>query len=69
MDTLLIGLGIITLVILFLLVIIVIVLFFQLNRLQSKNVDYSPILLHMTTLSDKISQIEPVIQSVNSLQL
>jgi DNA recombination protein RmuC len=68
METIAIGLGIITLLVLFLLVIVVIVLFFQLRKLQGNKGEIPNIAPQIAVLGEKLSHIEPVIQSVNSMQ-
>lgn len=67
-NTLVIGIGIITLLFLIVLVIIVVVLFFQLGKLQNNKGEIPQILPQMVLLGEKFSHIEPVAQTVNTLQ-
>jgi DNA recombination protein RmuC len=63
-----IGIGIITLLVLFFLVAFVVVLFFQLRKLQGSKSDPSEIAPQIAVLGEKLSHIEPVTQAVNSMQ-
>lgn len=69
-ENIAIGIGIVTLLVLFLLVVFVVVLFFQLRKLQkSKNDTSEDIAPQLAVLGEKLSHFEPVTQAVNSMQL
>jgi len=67
METLVLGLGIITLIVLFLLVIFVVILFFQIRKIRGDKDETRHIAPQMAVLGEKLAHIEPVIQTVNAL--
>lgn len=68
MDIIALVIGIVTLFFLFLLVGIVIALFLQLRKLQNNHEDNPELVPQIAVLGEKLSHIEPIIQSVNSMQ-
>jgi DNA recombination protein RmuC len=69
METIVVGIGIITLLVLFVLVVIVVILFFQLRKLQGNKGEFpADIAPQIAVLGEKLSHLEPVIQGVNSMQ-
>lgn len=67
-ENIAIGIGIITLLVLFFLIVFIVVLFFQLRKLQERKNDPSEIAPQIAVLGEKLSHIEPVTQAVNSMQ-
>src|SRR5512138_2674631 len=68
MENIAIGIGIITLLVLFLLILFVVVLFFQIRKLQGNKNDSVEIVPQIAVLDEKLSHITPVTQAVNSLE-
>jgi len=67
-ETIIALVGFVILLVLFLLFIFVLILFFQLRKLQSNKNEPSEIAPQIAVLGEKLSNIEPVTQAVNSMQ-
>jgi DNA recombination protein RmuC len=69
MEIVMVGIGIMSLTTLLFLVAFVIFLFFQLQKLQGNRGNIPEIVPQIVVVNEKLSHIEPVVQTVNSLQI